>query len=211
MNDPYRAIAIMTVMARFSSTAAFCDSESMADDSLSLPWQAGKDLARLLSSGNCGEEDGSPLYEKIGSVLAGFRSKLQMEAVMNSFSEEAIVLEDAEKNAMTFASLRMMDLMSGDFSAVSDVDESFFRAVEKYRRSAGCEAAERFMSLYDYSAAGASLGHDLALAKYAGDHALVADIERKAAAVSERLRDDEEANSAFKASYNFFSSSAGVS
>lgn len=201
----------MTVMARFSSTAVFCDSDPMADDSLSLPWQAGKDLARLLSSGNCGEEDGSPLYEKIGSVLAGFRSKSQMEAVMNSFSEEAIVLEDAEKNAMIFASLRMMDLVSEDFSAVSDVDESFFRTVEKYRRSAGREAAERFMSLYDYSVAGASLGHDLALAKYANDHALVADIERKAAAVSEKLSGDDEFYSAFKSSYNFFSSSAGVS
>ena len=127
------------------------------------------------------------------------------KSILQSYCECSSPTKTIASDAQLFALLRQLAYASGDLPAVSDVDNAFLQAVEKCRAERGDDEARRFMAIYDYSNAGATLGCDFAHAMSDGDTMFAQSIYTRALGVSEQLSEKRELRDAFSALFRQFS------
>ncbi len=192
MKDLSRTIATMSAMAGISSSACHEGDELCKDKALDNLFAVGKELGKRLAvrDGDDDENDMSAFYEEFGNIISKFKSKGQITAVSKSFSDEALVFGNYDSDAVSFTDLRMSALMSGDPTAVADVEAAFYQAVEKCRTQNGDDEAEQFRLMCEYANAGAMLGAEFADARRANDMLFAEDVRRKAVDMSDSLSSD---------------------
>ena len=210
MKDLSRTIATMSVMAGISSSAAHEGDELCKDKTLDNLFATGKELGRRLScdSGQDDESFLSSFYEEFGNIISKFKSKRQIEAISKSFSDEALELVSSESYAVSLTDLRMSALLSGDPTAVADVDAAFYQAVEKRRAKNGDGDAEQFRLLCEYANAGAVLGVEFADAQRGNDVPFAETVRARATAMGNSFPSDDAYGDIFRRAYTHYSVNA---
>ena len=127
------------------------------------------------------------------------------KSILEEVCVRTLAAESLESDAQLFALLRQLAYTTGDLPAVTDVDNAVLQIVEKCRNEKGDAEANRFMSIYDYSSAGATLGSDFAAAVSNGDTSFAEAVYAKAKRLSEQLAERRELRDAFGALFRQFS------
>ena len=201
MKDLSRTIATMSVMAGISSSAAHEGDELCKGKTLDNLFATGKELGRRLScdSGQDDESFLSSFYEEFGNIISKFKSKRQIEA---------LELVSPESYAVSLTDLRMSALLSGDPTAVADVDAAFYQAVEKRRAKNGDGDAEQFRLLCEYANAGAVLGVEFADAQRGNDVPFAETVRARATAMGNSFPSDDAYGDIFRRAYTHYSVNA---
>ena len=209
MENLSRTIAIMSVMAGISSTARNERDELCIDKTLENLFATGKMLGQRFYEAKQSEDESdlSAFYEEFGNIISKFKTKEQIDVISKSFSEEVLVFEEPESDAVSFTDLRMSVLRSDDIMAVADVDAAFYMAVEKRRIHNGNSNAEKFRLMCEYANAGAMLGAEFADAKRSDDLHFAESVKQKADALCDSLPSDTYGN-IFRRAYNYYSVNA---
>lgn len=128
------------------------------------------------------------------------------KSILQEVCVRTLAADTLGSDAQLFALLRQLAYTSGDLPAVTDVDNVVLQAVEKCRAENGDAEASRFMNIYDYSNAGASLGSDFAAAMSRGDTSFAEIVYDKAKRLSDQLAERRELRDAFGSLFRQFSS-----
>lgn len=167
---------------------------------------AGQSLGELYnrSEGESGDADSpmSSFFEAFGNTIAEYKCNEQIATISEAFFSTSMVLGKPEADAFSFMEARMAAAYTGDMAAVNDVDYVLSLAIACYQAQRGAQETNKFINLFNYSLAGATLGYELALAKEEKDEHLTARILEKANTMESSLLGEEEFGSMFRKAFD---------